>query len=227
MLTQLNLSTYHTTWVNYIENVRRTHEQIIDLINPDKLKFAGWDKGANEKAVNLINDFKKYIEENKNEITALQIYYNQPRRRKELTHKMIKELLKKIKAEKPVFTPFHLWQAYERIDNVKNQNPKNELIALVSIIRRIMEIDTMLTAYDSTVNKKFQDWVFKKQAGTLKFNEEQMSFLRMIKEHIASSFHFEPDDFELIEQGALGKAYKVFGKELYKIIDELNDVLAA
>jgi len=39
----------------------------------------------------------------------------------------------------------------------------------------------------------FQKWVFEKQAGALKFNEEQMNWLRMMKEHIASSFHIDSE----------------------------------
>ena len=84
-----------------------------------------------------------------------------------------------------------------------------------------------MTSYDKTVDKNFQDWVFKKQAGAVKFSNEQMDFLRIIKNQIANSFHFEADDFELVEQGMLGRAYSTFGNELYKIIDELNTELAA
>ena len=86
-----------------------------------------------------------------------------------------------MKLEKPYLAPLDVWQAYERLDKVKGNSPKNELTALVSLIRRVTEIDPVLTSYDQTVNRNFQDWVFKKQAGTLKFNEDQMNWLRMIK----------------------------------------------
>jgi hypothetical protein len=39
-------------------------------------------------------------------------------------------------------------------------------------------IDPELTAFELTVNKNFQEWVFDKQAGALKFNAEQMAWLR-------------------------------------------------
>src|SRR6185436_1627742 len=98
----------------------------------------------------------------KDEITALQIFYGQPFRRRELTYKMISELYEKIKTEQPLIAPSHVWRAYEQL-NQATGSAKNELIALVSLIRKISGIDSTLTSYDKTVDKNFQDWVFKKQ----------------------------------------------------------------
>ena len=69
--------------------------------------------------------------------------------------------------------------------------------------------DTTLTRYDKTVDRNFQTWVFKKQAGTTtKFTEEQTQWLRMIKDYLANSFHVEKEDFELDpfnKQGGLSR----------------------
>ena len=54
----------------FIENVRKKHEQIIDTVNLDELEFAGWEKQSKEKAEKTISDFKTFIEENKDEIKA-------------------------------------------------------------------------------------------------------------------------------------------------------------
>ncbi len=72
--------------------------------------------------------------------------------------------------------------------------------------------------------------MFGKQAGALKFNEEQMEWLRMIKDYIAASFHIEKDDFELSPfdaKGGLGKMWQLFGEQMEPILDELNEALAA
>ena len=55
----------------FIENVRKSHEQIIDDINRDKIIFAGWDKDNKSSASELIENFKIWIEAHKNEITCL------------------------------------------------------------------------------------------------------------------------------------------------------------
>ena len=214
----------------YIENVRRVHEQIIDTVNTDTLNRAEWDKDAVVKADELVSDFKAYMEANKDEITALRIFYNQPYQRREVTFTMIKEVLDKLKLEKPYFAPLRVWQAYEQLEKVNGNSPKNELTALVSLIRRITEIDPVLTVYDQTVNRNFQDWVFKKQAGTLKFSEDQMNWLRMIKDYVANSFHLEIDDLDYTPFDALGgrgRMYQLFGDEMTMVISELNEALAA
>ena len=52
----------------------------------------------------------------------------------------------------------------------------------------------------------------------------------MIKEHIVGSLSIEKDDFDSVPfkpEGGLGKAYQLFGEELWSIMEELNEVLAA
>jgi type I restriction enzyme, R subunit len=216
----------------YIENVRKAHAQVIDHINPDTLLNVGWDKDNTEKAQTLIQDFTAWIESHKDEITALQIFYSQPYRRRELTYKMIKNVYELLKTEKPLLAPLHVWRAYEQLgqSNPAHAGPKNEFIALVSLIRKVSGIDANLTAFDKTVDKNFQDWVFRKQAGTLKFTEEQMQWLRMIKDYVANSFHIDRDDFDLspfIANGGLTKMWNLFGEQTDEIINELNEALAA
>lgn len=66
--------------------------------------------------------------------------------------------------------------------------------------------------------------------GDVKFDEEQMDWLRMIRDHIITSFHIERDDFEIAPfdaRGGLGRMYQLFGNQMDEVINELNDVLAA
>ncbi|MDP2207796.1 MAG: type I restriction-modification enzyme R subunit C-terminal domain-containing protein [Bacteroidota bacterium] len=219
----------------YIEDVRKTHEQLIDTLNRDTLTNVGWDGQNKAKANELIQEFTAWIEAHKNEIIALQIFYNQPYRRRELTFAMIKELLDKLKSDKPALAPLRLWSAYEQQETALagitlRSSPKTELVALVSLLRKVTGIDKVLSPYDKTVDKNFQEWVFKKQAGALKFTEEQMQWLRMIKDHIAISFHIDKDDFALSpfgDNGGLGRMWELFGEKTDEIINEMNEDLVA
>lgn len=214
----------------YIENVRKIHEQIIDNINQDKILRAEFDSFTKDKAKELVKSFEDYIEENKDEIIALSIFYNQPYRMKELTFEMIKDLFEKLKTEKPLLAPHYVWDAYSQLEDVKESSPINELVALVSLVRRVSGIDEKLTPYNRIVDRNFQRWVFGKQAGPLKYTEEQMEWLRMIKDYIATSFHIEVDDLDYHPfdgQGGRGKMYKLFGDNMLEIINELNEVLIA
>ena len=213
----------------YIENIRRVHEQIIDTVNIDNVTKAQWGEDAADKAWEIVNDFSAYMEEHKDEIVALSIFYNQPYRLRELTFEMVSGVLEKLRMDKPQLAPLHVWQAYEQLETVNGKSPKSELVALVSLLRRVSGIDDELTAYDRAVDRNFQKWVFEKQAGALKFNEGQMNWLRMMKEHIATSFHIEVDDLDLTPfdaHGGRGMMYKLFGTGMNAIISEMNEALA-
>ncbi len=144
---------------------------------------------------------------------------------------MIKEILEKLKPEKPHLNPAYIWDAYATLEEVKSSRPKDELTTLVSLVRRVSEIDKTLKAFDSTINKNFQEWIFKQNAGQHnRFTSEQVEWLKMIKDHIVSSYHLELDDLDCTPfdaQGDRGKMYQLFGDEMQKIIDELNEVLVA
>jgi type I restriction enzyme, R subunit len=214
---------------NYVVDVRKKYDQYIDHINPDEITNIGWVKDSKAAAENLVREFAQWIEEHKTEITALQIFYAQPYRRRELTYTMIKDLAEAIKTSKPMLAPMNIWKAYEQLEKVSGQ-PKNELMALIALVRKLSGMDDTLTSFDKTVDKNFQDWIFRKQAGTLKYSEEQVQWLRMIKDYIAASFHVDKEDFELDpfnKQGGLGKMWQLFGEETEEIINELNESLVA
>lgn len=215
---------------DYIVDVRKKYDQIIDTVNLDVVTGSGWVKDQKAAAEQLVADFKTWIEGHKDEITALQIFYDQPYRRRELTYQMIKDLCEKILLEKPNMAPIVVWKAYEQLDQVSGQ-PRNELIALVSLIRKVAGIDASLTPYDKTVDKNFAEWVWKKQQGAgLKFSAEHMSWLHMIKEHIASSFHLNADDLDYTPfdaHGGRGRMWQLFETDMDGIINELNEVLVA
>ena len=62
--------------------------------------------------------------------------------------------------------------------------------------------------------KTFRNGYLKNRLVLPKFNEEQMQWLRMIKDYVTSSFHIEKDDFDLNPfnaQGGLGKMWQLFG----------------
>ncbi len=224
-------STFNGKFNEYVENVRKQHEQIIDHINIDTVVKSEWDSFTKEKATETVKDFSDYLLQNKDEIQALSIFYNQPYNRRDITFKMIKEVMEKLKLEKPLLAPDYVWNAYVSVEETKSQQPKDELTALVSLIRRACGIDKELKPFDKTINENFQNWIFKQNAGQHnRFTTEQMEWLRMIKDHIISSYHIELEDLDYNPfdgQGGRGKMHQLFGKEMGDIINELNEVLAA
>lgn len=216
---------------DFIENARKAIEQIIDNQNPDSVLVSEWDTESVVNAEKAITDFRSYIEANKDEITALRIFYSQPYRFRELTYDMVSELLERLKADRPALAPARVWSAFQQIEEQTLAAPKQELVALVSLLRRIVGLDENLTDYSGLVRKRFQEWVFKRHAGNApKFTDEQMAWLRMIADHIATSFHVTKADLELAPfdaRGGLGKFYQLFGTDYEAILDELNERLVA
>ncbi|MBN2597593.1 MAG: DEAD/DEAH box helicase family protein [Marinifilaceae bacterium] len=224
-------TTFNGELNDYIDKVRSDHEQIIDSINIDTVTKSEWDKTSVDKAKEIVKDFRAYLEMHKDEIMGLRIFYNQPYRRREITFKMIKEVLEKLKQDKPLLAPDYVWDAYTTVEEVKSNKPESELTALVSLIRRVCGIDATLTPFDKKIDESFKHWIFKQNAGQHnRFTDEQMNWLRMLKDHVASSFHIDIEDLDYTpfdSQGGRGKMYKLFGEEMNEIINELNEVLAA
>jgi len=62
------------------------------------------------------------------------------------------------------------------------------------------------------------------------FTPEQLTWLNLIRDHIATSLSIETQDFDYApfsQRGGLGKAHQVFGEQLNGMLEELNAVLAA
>ncbi len=213
----------------YVLEVRKKYDQLIDEVNLDEVLHEGFAVENNDQAQATVDDFKAWVADNRDKIVALQIFYSQPYRRRELSYQMIEDLAATLKAQKPALAPMQVWRAYERLESVKGQ-AQNELVALVSLVRRAVGIDTVLTPYDQTVAKNFQQWVFQKQAGAVKYTEQQMAWLHMIRDYVAGSFHIDREDFDLSPfnaAGGLGKFWSLFGGDMDGIIEEMNEVLAA
>ena len=65
---------------NRLVAIKKSREQVIDQ-SPDEIVDAGFDHAATEKARATVESFRAFIEEHKDEITALQILFSIPRRR--------------------------------------------------------------------------------------------------------------------------------------------------
>ena len=217
--------------IELIDSIRRDKEQTIDHDSLDTVLRAEWEGDAHENAKTIARDFQHYLEANRDEIEALTIFYAQPHRRGELTHAMIREVFDRLKTDKPLLAPLRIWQAYALLDEYKRQQPATELTALVALIRRVCGIDRRLETYSETVRRNFQNWIMAHHSGSgEKFNEEQMHWLRMIRDHIVTSFHLDRDDLDMAPfdgKGGMGQMYKLFGDRMDDVIEELNEALVA
>jgi len=211
--------------------IKQKNEQIIDTVSKDNVIYSGFDEKAKEKARTIVDTFKKFIEENKNELTAIQLIYQKPYNQRHLAYKEIKQLAESIKKPPYLLTPEAIWQAYEQLDKskVRGAGPQKLLTNIISLIRfTIGQID-VLEPFNNVVDRNFKEWLDQQESINKRFTPEQMEWLTMIKNHIATSLTIDMDDFEFapfIQKGGTAKVYKLFGKELNEILEELNERLA-
>ena len=212
-------------------DLKRELEQVIDEVSQDELLEAGASEDAKEKARALATDFERYIEEHKDSIAALQFFYAQPYSRR-LAFKDIKALSEAIKAPPRSWTPEKLWRAYEtlRKDKVRGASAKRLLTDIVSLIRFAVHTDDELVPFGDRVRERFDGWMAQQRNGGRSFTADQVHWLEMMRDHIATSVEITVEDFDLApfaEEGGRGKAAQVFGQELTPLLDDLNKTLAA
>jgi type I restriction enzyme R subunit len=99
---------------------------------------------------------------------------------------------------------------------------------LVVLVRFALEQQPVLKPFADSVQERFYEWLMTKAKAGVTFTPEQIAWLNLIRDHIATSLSIDPEDFDLApfsQQGGLGKAHQLFGADLPKLLDELNRML--
>jgi type I restriction enzyme R subunit len=130
------------------------------------------------------------------------------------------------------WTPENLWRAYEVLDRsrVRGASGQRLLTDVVSLVRFALHQRDELVPYAEQVRERFRVWMAQQASRGRRFTDEQVRWLEMIRDHVATSLEVSVEDFDLTpftEEGGLGKAGQVFGKELRALLEELNEVLVA
>jgi len=210
--------------------IRRSYEQLIDEASKDVVLQAGFSVDATDRARRTVESFQQFIEDHKDEITALQVLYSRPYSQR-LTFREIKELAKAIGRPPHRWTPEQLWEAYDTLDHSKVRgSPGRVLTNIVSLVRYALHQDNELVPFPDVVHQRFDEWMAAQEAGGRTFTDEQRVWLERIGDHIAASLAITAEDFEavpFVQHGGLGKAYELFGDQLTPLLDELTGVLAA
>jgi type I restriction enzyme R subunit len=221
--------------------IKKKNEQVIDTLSSDTLIFAGFSE---DKAKSVVESFEQFIADNKDEITALQVLYSKPYKQR-LRFDDVRELAEKLVAqveqlqiyqthpqgwEKRV--PDELWAAYQKLQagKVRGAAANHILTDLVSLVRFAMHQENELVPFPEKVQVNFRAWVEQQQTSGKSFTAEQRKWLEMIRDHIAANLLIEADDFDyapFAQAGGIGKVWQLFGDGLSKILDELNEALAA
>lgn len=211
-----------------ILKLKQKADLVIDTVTQDALLHAGFAEAASDRAQQLVQSFEAFIQQHKDEITALQILYNRPVRAP-LRFEDIKALADALHAPPHLIDESALWQAYAALQKgkVKGSGQKRLLTDIVSLVRFAMQQDNELVPYPERVQANFKAWLAQHGAT---FTPEQQHWLEMIRDHIAANLGIELEDFDYApfsQEGGLGKVHQLFGEQLPQVMDALNRELVA
>ena len=211
-----------------IEKARRSSDQIIDE-SADELTFAGYDE---EKAKHIITSFKQFIQDNKDELTAIELIFRQPYQQRHLSYEQIEELADTIQQAPYNLAPIEVWKAYEQLEasRVKGVPPATLLTNIVSLVSYATGLRDVLEPFPELVERRFNAWLIQQEQAGTAFTPAQLEWLTLIKQQIAQNAEMILEDFDYApfnHQGGVLKARQLFGDKLNNVLDELNGFLIA
>jgi len=145
---------------------------------------------------------------------------------------MLKELEKKLQENHAAWTEDRLWDAcaVARPGKVKGRSQAGRFADLVALVRFALEQQPVLKPFADSVSERFNEWLMDKAQAGVTFTPDQLAWLNLIRDHIATSLSIEPEDFDyspFSQCGGLGRAHEVFGEQLPGLLEELNGGLVA
>ena len=194
---------------NRLLEIRKTHDLVIDETSQDVLLDA-YGVIDTDRAREVVSSWSAYLEENKDEITALQLLYSQDGKAK-VTFAELRELAERIKRLPHNWTPDLLWNAYAAIE-IDPQHPhvrrtdRHTVTDLISLVRYTLKQEADLVPYREAVQQRYAGWLLQQQQAGVTFNQRERWWLDRIADVIAQSAGITPDDLEkspFTERGGL------------------------
>ena len=204
----------------------RDPNQIIDDISEDEVLDTGFDLQSSTQATEVIYAFKRFIDENIDKLVALQILCRQQGVQGVLTEARLNELEATLQQHSNLLTCESLGFAYRQVYPVQVRGNLEQRTDIISLVRFAMGESAFLEPFSVSVNRRFGEWLLDSQT----FTEEQLLWLEMIRDHIATSLDIRMEDFEYAPFAELGngaKVYELFGDRLDTVLKELTEKLVS
>ena len=203
----------------------RDRNQILDDVSVDQVLNTGFTVQSSTQVTRVIHAFKEFIDQNMDELSALQILCERPGAQGTLTVDSLNELEESLQQHSNGLTCESLWFAYQNRFPNKVRGSFELRTDIISIIRFAMGYTFFLDPFRATVNRKFEEWITGKT-----FTQEQRKWLELMRNHIATSLDIRMSDFELAPFAELGngaQVYQLFGDNLDNILKSLTKKLVS
>jgi len=212
-----------------LKDIKRQTEIRIDTISTDAVISSGYDAA---RAQDTLERFRKFLDEHRDTLVALQILYARPHAARRLDRAAIEELRDAMRRPPWLLEPIDIWRAYKRLDDDRVKgNPARALPDIVMLVRYALGDLTTLEPLPATIAGRFNLWLGREERAGRTYTEAQRAWLFAIRDFIAVNVDITPRDLmdfpDFAAQGGLLRAHALFGDRLRPILDELPQVLIA
>lgn len=186
--------------------------------DPDEVIYSGFSK---ETAKSFIENFEKYLEENKDSIDALRIIYNSEDTI--ITHSMLAELRDRLLSESRQYGVYQIWKNYKVLDtegNVDELDVKanvNALTNLIQIVRYAYKKNQKLTSLINGYAKRFSLYCGQQQRI---LTEDQVEIMRQVAEFVINDGAISVRELNEIDTDLWRKGVTSFGAKM--LADEMQ-----
>lgn len=185
--------------------------------DPDELIYAGFSK---ETAKSFIENFEKYLDENKDSIEALRIIYNSED--VVITHSMLTELRDRLLSESRQYGVYQIWKNYKVLDDTGDvddldvKTNVNALTNLIQIVRYAYKKNQKLTSLIKGYAQRFS--LYCGQAQRV-LTDDQKEIMRQIAEFVIndgaiSVMELNEIDTDLWRRGVISFTAPVLAEEM-------------
>lgn len=197
-----------------ILELRATHDRVIDEVNVDRLVDAHGVVDAS-RARSVVESWKAYLDEHRDEITAIQLLREAGERRVAFTD--VQQLAERISRPPHNWTPELLWTAYEAVDGGRvRHSDRHTLTDLVSLLRYTVGVDDELVPYAERVRERYAAWLAQQEQSGTTFSALERWWLDRVVQVIASSAGITPQDLDeapFTERGGIDGALRDLGTD--------------
>lgn len=214
-----------------ILTIRRKYDLPYDEHTLDRVIAVEARRMGEDDSRQTVEDWRQYMADNADEITALRVAFSEPGRDAAEVYKMLKRLAAKIESPPYRWTPDRLWHAYQQLGIAKGNGGPKGVPGLMAILKYELGVDTELRPPRSKVEEKLANWVARQEQAGVQFTLDQRWWLDKIAFAIANRLSVTPDDLDGVpftERGGVDGFIRDFGDDrAEQLLNELNRTLPA
>ncbi|MGH3961800.1 MAG: DEAD/DEAH box helicase family protein [Pseudonocardiaceae bacterium] len=215
-----------------ILSIRRKYDLPFDEHTQDVLISVEARTLDRDGARQTVEDWRAYLEENRDLTAALRVAFSDPRRDPRTVYARLADLARQIERPPHQWTPALLWDAYRKLGIARGNGGRKGVPELVSILRYELGLRSELDPYHSLVEERLANWLARQEQAGLRFTVDQRWFIDRIAAVIASRLHVAEDTLDdppFTEYGGADGFCQAFGDErrAAALLTELNKELPA